>query len=96
MWGNCSKEKGGYKEISLALDPAKKTVYGRINLLLWWAGLRARAHARHEKIFFFFTQTMCEAKLFYMKKCVNWQKSEFATKQRKIDLETSMGEEGAK
>ena len=39
---------------------------------------------------FFFTQARFDPKLFYPKKCVNFVKSEFATKQRKIYLTTSM------
>ena len=31
-----------------------------------------------------FMQTRFEPKLFYPKKCVNWQKSEFTTKQKSI------------
>ena len=38
----------------------------------------------------FFTQARFDPKLFYPKKCVNFEKSEFATKQRKIYLTTSM------
>ena len=38
----------------------------------------------------FFTQGRLEAKLFYPKKWVNCNKSEFATKQRKVHLTISM------
>ena len=31
---------------------------------------------------FFFTQARFDPKLFYLKKCLNFDKSEFATKQR--------------
>ena len=37
-----------------------------------------------------FTQAKFQPKLFYPKKCVNCDKSEFATKQRKMYLTTSM------
>ena len=38
----------------------------------------------------YFTQARFDPKLFYPKKCVNFDKSEFATKQRKMYLTTSM------
>ena len=38
----------------------------------------------------FFTQARFDPKLFYLEKCLNFDKSEFATKQRKIYLKTSI------
>ena len=48
-----------------------------------------RSKADMEKVNFV-TQARFEPKLFYPKKCVNCNKSDFATKQRKIYLATIM------
>ena len=52
--------------------------------------LRGWLIAGMEKKHNVFTQARLEAKLFYPKKCVNFDKSEFATKQRKVYLTISM------
>ena len=39
---------------------------------------------------FFYTQARFDQNLFYQKKCVNFNNSEFATKQQKMYLKTSM------
>ena len=46
--------------------------------------------ARHEKKNIFLNTARFEQKLFYPRKCANWDKSEFATKKHKMYLTTSM------
>ena len=55
-----------------------------------WNRLK-QAKIRQGKPYFFSTQASFDPKLFYpQKKCVNYDKSEFVTKQRKIYLTASM------
>ena len=49
---------------------------------------QAAVTIRHEEKKLFFTQGMFHPKLFYLKKCVNFDKSEFATKQHEMYLTT--------
>ena len=52
-----------------------------------WAKMISISDMEKENLF---TQASFEQKLFYPKKCVNCNKSEFATKQRKIYVTKSM------
>ena len=70
----------------------KVEIFQRGFLLLdLFSGLPSKtsAHIQTWK-FFFFTPARFEQELFYPRKCVTCDKSEFATKQRKMCLTTSM------